>query len=173
MDDESRTRVLQWSNNLDILNYEEILGITTSATVEDCRAAYYQFARAFHPDAHPAADDELRAALARVFQRGVEAYRVMTHPQLRARWLQAKSKGAVRLKDLILAADFDVTPLLHSLHEHCRSGGAKLHAQQAAQLHLRGRYAESCQHLQSALSYDGNANPYIERCIEAIRTILP
>lgn len=81
---------------LDELDYYALLGVASSASVEQIRAAFHEFALLFHPDRY--VDDEAmqRQAL-RVFKRGSEAYRVLTNTVLRARFDQARSRGALRL----------------------------------------------------------------------------
>ncbi len=140
---EERKRVLDWDAQIDSLSYEQVLGLSETATIEECRSAYYQFAQCFHPDMHPIADEQLRDALCRVFQRGSEAYRVLTHPSLRARWAKHRSKGATRLSDLAPAPMVDLHRDLPDLHVQCRSGGAKLEARQAAISFAQGDIAST------------------------------
>ncbi len=168
MSQESRQRVLEWDSKLDRLNYEQVLAVPDDASIESCREAYYRFARAFHPDAHVGADATMLAALTRIFQRGAEAYRVLTDPVLRARWNIAKRSGASRLRESSRAPSFDVRSELSSLHPHCRSAGAKLCAQQAANLFSKERLEACADQLRNALLYEGGANPYVARCLEAV-----
>jgi hypothetical protein len=166
-----RSRILEWDGLIDRLNYEQILGISDNATIEDCRSAYYRFAQCFHPDMHPNADDELRNALCRVFQRGSEAYRALTHPSLRNRWAKLRAQGALRLIDLAQLPATDLLSDLPNLHIHCRSGGAKLEARQAAGLFARGDIVSATKHLEQALAFEGGASLELARCLEAIREL--
>jgi len=81
---------------LDDLDYYAVLGVAMSASVEQIRDAFHEFALLFHPDRY--VDDEAtqRQAL-HVFKRGSEAYRVLTNAVLRARFDQARARGALRL----------------------------------------------------------------------------
>ena len=165
---ELRGRIIEWDTRINRLTYEEILGVSSDASVAECRDAYYRFACAFHPDLHTQADDTLRQALTRVFQRGVEAYRVLTHPHLRSRWKRERDLGAVRLADLYVTPQIDLNRVLPDLHLDCRSAGAKLAAKQAAESFTRGDLGRARSCLQTALIYEGGANPDLERCLGAM-----
>jgi curved DNA-binding protein CbpA len=169
VDTRERTRILDWDAQIDRLSYEQILGIPEDAALGDCQRAYYQFAQCFHPDMHPGADREAHAALCRVFQRGSEAYRVLTHPSLRARWTRLKREGALRLGDLAPTPTVDLQDELPNLHIRCRSGGAKLEARQAAIAFSSGDVARALAHLEKAMQFEGGASLDLARCLEAIR----
>ncbi len=168
MNAQERTRILDWDAQIDSLSYEQLLGIPGDASIEDCRNAYYQFAQIFHPDMHPMADGPLRDALCRIFQRGSEGYRVLTHPSLRSRWLRVRAQGALRLGDLAPSPIVDLRSDLPNLHVQCRSGGAKLEARQAAKSFEQGDVARAKLHLERALVYEGGASLELARCLEAI-----
>jgi hypothetical protein len=168
MNIESRSRVLEWDSMLDGLDYEQILGVSSDESIETCRQAYYRFAQAFHPDSYPDADALLRSALTRIFQRGAEAYRVLSNPVLRTRWSIAKQQGALRLTESPRAPELDLNAELEALHLHCRSAGAKLCTQQAYRLFSKANFLGCLGQLRSALDYEGGANPFIARCQEAL-----
>ena len=166
-----RTRILDWNAQIDLLSYEQILGLSDDASADACQQAYHQFAQCFHPDMHPDADPEVHTALCRLFQRGSEAYRVLTHPTLRARWARSRQQGAVRLSDLAPPPAIDLQSELPNLHVQCRSGGAKLEARQAATAFARGDLAGAHTHLEKALAFEGGASLDLARCLEAIEDI--
>ena len=165
---ESRRRVLEWDARIDQLGYEDILGVPIDSSVETCRQAYYRFAQAFHPDSHLDADPLLRIALTRIFQRGAEAYRVLTDPSLRAQWVLARHQGAFRLAISSVGPAIDLAQELGELHLHCRSAGAKLSAKQAASAFSKGSIDRCEKHLQTALDYEHGASLYIARCLSAL-----
>ena len=162
------TRILDWDAQIDHLGYEEILGVAPDPSTEDCRAAYHRFAECFHPDMHPAADEQTRRILCRIFQRGAEAYRVLTHGALRARWSFAKSQGHRRLDDLTPPQEVDLTQVLPDLHEQCRSAGAILESKMAAKAFARGDLPGTVEHLARALAYEGGASLELIGCLEAL-----
>lgn len=95
-------------DQLDDLDYYGLLGVAKSASVEQIRDAFHQFALLFHPDRY--VDDEPRQRQAlHVFKRGSEAYRVLTNAVLRARFDQARARGALRLSADEMFAGADAT----------------------------------------------------------------
>lgn len=83
-----------WVEQLDRLDYYELLGVEREAEVDRICAAFQEFAATFHPDAHPGRDELERQALEDVFKRGSEAYGVLIDPALRAQYNQALDAAA-------------------------------------------------------------------------------
>jgi curved DNA-binding protein CbpA len=81
-----RDHIFAWLEQLDGIDYYTLIGAERSALSDDLRYAFQSFAATFHPDAHPGRDDEERGALTAIFERGTEAYMVLTDPGLRARY---------------------------------------------------------------------------------------
>src|SRR3954466_2218566 len=90
-------RVYEWASVLDDSSYYELLGVLEIADDAALKEAFHEFALAFHPDAHRDHDPELTRLARLVFQRGAEAYRVLSHPDLRPRYDLALAKGQLRL----------------------------------------------------------------------------
>ena len=82
-----------WLSVLDELTYYSLLGVMPDATPDSLKQAFHAFAEDFHPDAHSARSHDQRDSLARIFKRGNEAYRVLSDPQLRARYDELMSDG--------------------------------------------------------------------------------
>jgi DnaJ-class molecular chaperone len=93
MDVQDYERIFEWDALIDRSSYYEVLGVLEIADAAAIRKAFHEFAVAFHPDAFPEADDETADALRRVFQRGAEAYRVLSRPDLRSEYDLALAKG--------------------------------------------------------------------------------
>src|SRR3954470_13183310 len=90
-------RVYEWASVLDESSYYELLGVLEIADDSALKTAFHEFARAFHPDCHFDYDLHTASVLRQVFQRGAEAYRVLSHPELRPRYDLALAKGQLRL----------------------------------------------------------------------------
>ncbi len=162
--------IMAWSEVIDDSTYYELLGILEIADEEAIKIAYREFARAFHPDTHPDADVEVSATLRRIFQRGVEAYRTLSDPALRAEYDLALARGVLRLKDSRLppAAQGGA----RSLEDLCETMSAKMAARRAEQLITAGELAEAKRQLQMAVYHEGGHNERLVERLDALDLML-
>lgn len=166
-------RLDAWLSVVDEVSYYELLAVDPLAGPDELRAAFKQFAVAFHPDSHVGADQGTLAKLRRLFQEGAEAYRVLGDPDLRVRYDVALSRGLVRLPpETVSHRPSARAPDHRPLDEICRSAGAKLSAQKAAKLIDAGDLAGAKRELERALEYDGGANPALEERLEDLAVAL-
>jgi DnaJ-class molecular chaperone len=154
-DDADLERVYEWAAVLDDSSYYELLGVLEIADDASVKAAFHEFALAFHPDAHLDYDAETASVLRRVFQRGAEAYRVLSHPELRPRYDLALATGQLRLGGSDVPRVANVGVGAKSLDELCRTAGAKLYASRADALISEGDLAGAKRELQMAMREDG------------------
>ncbi|HET8934551.1 MAG TPA: DnaJ domain-containing protein [Polyangiales bacterium] len=77
---------------LDELDYYSLLGVTADASISDIKAGFRAFALRYHPDRF-GGDEEA----ARIYRRGTEAYRVLTHPQQRRCYDEQYKQGKLRM----------------------------------------------------------------------------
>jgi curved DNA-binding protein CbpA len=156
-------RIFEWDALIDQSSYYEVLGLLEIADAGAIRKAFHEFAVAFHPDAFPDADDETADALRRVFQRGAEAYRVLSRPDSRADYDLALAKGQLRLDDTIAPAPLARNSDIRSLDELCRSPGARRFAKRAEELISNGDLGGAKRELQMALREDGENPDLVDR----------
>lgn len=95
-------RVRKWGAALDGMDYFQILRIDRTALPEQVdldvlKKAFAVFAASFHPDRFQTADEDTRAQATNIFRRGNEAYRVLTNPALRAKYLVGLARGEKRI----------------------------------------------------------------------------
>lgn len=167
MDLQDIERIFEWDALIDQSTYYEILGLLEIADQAAIRKAFHEFAVAFHPDAFPEADDETAEALHRVFQRGAEAYRVLSHPESRAEYDLLLAKGQLRLGSTIEPPPLQRNSDIRSLDELCRSPGARRYAKRAEELISAGDLTGAKRELQMALREDGE-NPDLADRLDAI-----
>ena len=161
-------RIEAWNDVLDDANYYEILGVLELADTDAIRNAFHEFALAFHPDAQVHLGNAPRALVQRVFQRGVEAYRVLSLPELRSAYDLALAKGELRLE--AGASEREPTGA-RSLDELCRSPGAKLHAKRAEDFITRGELGRAADELLRALRAEEGSNPELAERLGALNAL--
>ncbi len=163
MDPRDLERIFEWDSLLDQSSYYEVLGLLEIADTEAVRKAFHEFAVAFHPDAFPEADEETHDALLRIFQRGAEAYRVLSRPDSRADYDLALAKGQLRLDHTIAPPPLSRDSDIRSLDELCRSPAARRYAKRAEELISNGDLPSAKRELQMALREDGENPDLVER----------
>jgi curved DNA-binding protein CbpA len=167
MDLQDIERIFEWDALIDQSSYYEVLGLLEIADAGAIRKAFHEFAVAFHPDAFPDADEETADALRRVFQRGAEAYRVLSRADSRADYDLALAKGQLRLDSTVGPPPLARTSDIRSLDELCRSPGARRYAKRAEELISSGNLPAAKRELQMALREDGD-NPELAERLDAI-----
>jgi hypothetical protein len=83
------------------------LGVESTASAEEIRAAFFRLARAWRPDRLPPVLGDMRPHAAAVFARMEEAHRTLTSPEARARYDLFSSKRATQMTRM------DAEPLFH------------------------------------------------------------
>lgn len=171
-------RLREWADILDDSNYYEILDLLELADEEAIRASFKTFSLAFHPDLHLNAPEEYRALARRIFQRGAEAYRVLSDPTLRSAYDLALAQGNVRLvDDRASRAPASLSPSrapsssaarVRTLEDIARTPAAKLSAMKAEREITQGNFETARRFLKEALSHDDFENPELEARIEGL-----
>src|SRR5205823_3346685 len=85
--------IASWLSVLDQLSYYTLLGVAPDASFDTLKRAFHTFAESFHPDVHAGRPAAQREAIALIFKRANEAYRVLSDPALRARYDAILSEG--------------------------------------------------------------------------------
>lgn len=163
MDLQDIERIFEWDALIDQSSYYEVLGVLEIADPGAIRKAFHELAVAFHPDAFPEADQETADALRRVFERGAEAYRVLSRPESRRDYDLALAKGQLRLDGTLAPPPLARNSDIRSLDELCHSPGARRYAKRADQLISNGDLTGAKRELQMALREDGDNHDLAER----------
>lgn len=156
-------RLYEWAAVLDASSYYELLGLLEIADDQAVKVAFHEFALAFHPDAHTDYDRETSELSRQVFQRGAEAYRVLSDPVLRPRYDLALAKGLLRLGGSEVPRVANVGVGARSLDELCRTASAKRFAGRADDLISQGDLSGAKRELLLALREDGENEELAER----------
>jgi DnaJ-class molecular chaperone len=159
-----RDAIRMWLRQLDQMTYYQVLGLGSSATTDAIGAAFHAFSGYFHPDQHRARPDDERNAIAHIFRRGAEAYRVLGHPELRARYDAAVAQGQVRVDLSHAAAQADarvsVAPKPIRLEDQVRNPSARTFVRRAEELAARGDHKQALLQVRLAMSMDRD-NPHL------------
>lgn len=118
-------------------NYYEILRIPRDVDQATVQKAFHRFALAVHPDRAPEGDASLSAAAGEVFKRGVEAYRVLSRPELRARYDQGLAKGRIHFDPKAIEPP-PARPKVRTLEMIAKTIDGKKHARKADRLLTAG-----------------------------------
>jgi DnaJ-class molecular chaperone len=166
-DDANVERVYEWAAVLDDSSYYELLGVLEIADDAAVKAAFHEFALSFHPDMHRDYDSDTAVVLRSVFQRGAEAYRVLSHPELRPRYDLALARGQLRLGGSEVPQVANVGVGAKSLDDLCRTASAKRYASRADALISQGDLAAAKRELMLAVREDGE-NPELSERLDAL-----
>lgn len=153
-----RSYVRSWLDVVDDLSHYELLSLARSAKASEVQEGFHRFSSTFHPDRHRQAEEDVRAATTRIYTRGVEAYRILRDPTLRADYDM----------QLARARRSDGGPQGRSLEELCRTKAGRFHARQAERAITDGELREALQLLRRSLAAEG-VNPALRGRLEDLR----
>jgi curved DNA-binding protein CbpA len=150
-------QIRSWVELAKTKNYYEILRLQLGASEGEIKAAFHQFALRFHPDQLVDEGEEVAAAAAELFKRGVEAYQVLGKPELRQRYDKELAKGRIRM-DLDKKDSEPPPPTQRTLEMIALTPGGKKLAAKADRLLSIGKLEEARVQLTGAFQQEpGNA----------------
>ncbi len=121
---------IAWAESTVTQNYYAILRLQPNATAAQIKAAFHSHALRCHPDRYVDDGPEVSTAAAEVFKRGVEAYNVLSKPELRERYDTGLVKGKLRFDPTALKS-VPPPPVGKSLEEIAQTPSGKVHARKA------------------------------------------
>lgn len=143
-------------------NYYEILRLQLGSTDAQVKAAFHAFALRFHPDQLVDDGSDVVAAASELFKRGVEAYQVLSRPELRERYDKELAKGRIRMD--LDKKDSEPPPLpQRTLEMIARTPAGKKLAAKADRLLSIGKLEEARVQLTSAFQQEPNNEELQER----------
>ncbi len=169
--------IAQWLSVLDKVSHYELLGVPPGAGADALRRAYQGFAATFHPDAHVHRSPDERASVNTIFKRGTEAFRILSDPQLRAKYEEQRGGSQAPDSRRVPAPPASTSPpgltgrpaadapkpgstsnITGRLEDFVKQPRARPFAQQAEALAKKGENQKAKLQLKLALNFDpGNA----------------
>jgi curved DNA-binding protein CbpA len=155
--------VFAWFEVLDDLSYYELFGVAEQAAIDDIHSAFHVFCDTFHPDRHVVRPQEERGALLAIFERGAEAYAVLSDVGLRAQYDEQLSLRPSPRPPRITFSPLSRPPTMRpsadaALEEHVQSSSARPFARRADELLRKGDFRQAKLQLVMANHMDpGNA----------------
>jgi curved DNA-binding protein CbpA len=139
------------AKRLDEFDYYALLGVPPDASADAIKAAFHAFARRYHPDRH-VGEPELQAKVTRIYRRGTEAYRVLTHPEQRRAYDQQLAQGQLRLDPE--QARMSARPSAAPGHAEVRGARARPFVTKAEQALRQKDYKQAKLNFQIALTHE-------------------
>lgn len=99
----SQDEFIGWLKLVGSKSYYEILRVNQRADAATIKEAFHRFAMLCHPDRYVEDLPANRELAAEAFKRGAEAYRVLSRPEVRARYDKAIAHGKIRLDEKALS----------------------------------------------------------------------
>jgi curved DNA-binding protein CbpA len=134
-------------------SYYEILRVPSTASPTEMKEAFHEFALACHPDQFVDEEPFVSRTAAEIFKRGVEAYKVLTNGDWRAKYDDGLMKGKLRFVPGE-AEPPPPKPKTRTLEEIARTPRAKQLALRADRLISAGKLEEARIALVTAMQDD-------------------
>jgi curved DNA-binding protein CbpA len=149
----SAEQIRAWTEVAKKKNYYEILGIYPTAGDGEIKAAFHKFALRFHPDQLVDDGEDVVAAGAELFKRGVEAYNILVKPGLRERYDVQLRKGRLRM-DVDKRPSAPPPPPMRTLEMIAKTPNGKKFAAKADRLLSIGKLEEARVQLTTAFQQE-------------------
>jgi curved DNA-binding protein CbpA len=160
----SKLRIAVAEDPLDQLDYYDLLRIEESATADQVRRAFHDFAMRYHPDRYAGAEDEKRERAAAIYRRGAEGYRVLTDPEQRRRYDEGLTKGRIRYEEPSSSPGASVRPASGVVD--VKNLRARPFVQKALEMIKAGDYKGAKLNLALALNYEPENAPLLAKLEE-------
>lgn len=161
----------QIAATLDQLDYFQILGAETTASLDELKAQYHALQRNYHPDTFfQSPDTELRAAVMKISKRVAEAYVILRDADKRAKYLRDLA-GPERAKKLRFTDQSEVEAKREKEEELGKTPQVRQLVTKAAQAAKAGDHASAARDLKTALLFEKN-NELIKKRLEEVEAEL-
>ena len=142
------------AQNLDQLDYFQVLGAMPDAPLDELKAKYHQLQRNYHPDAfYTSPDMDLKAAVTKIAKRVAEAYVILRDAQKRAKYTK-DIMGPERAKKLRFSEEMEQEARIEKQQEQGKTAQGRNLWKKAQESINRGDYKSAVRDLQTALLFE-------------------
>ena len=159
----TRETFLAWAESLSDVSYYTVLRVGPDASAAEVKESFHTIALRCHPDRFVGEPDDVREAAGEVFKRAVEAYRVLSQPELRSRYDAHLSQGHFRIVEGSLPTPPPPAPVVRTLEDLATTAKAKSFARRADLLLSVGKLDEARVALAGAVQEDPDNEELQER----------
>jgi hypothetical protein len=151
-----RERIVKRAEEIDRLDYFQMLGIAKDAPTTEVQKAFFALAKTWHPDKLPQELMDVKDQCSKVFARLSEAHNTLTDPQKRQKYMQLVKEGGATPDEQAQVAD-----VLEAVSEF----------QKAEFFIKRNDWAKAEEHVRRAYKLDSGQPDYIAALawIEALK----
>lgn len=145
-------------DQLDKLDYYTLLGLEPTASEDDIKRAFRQFARRYHPDRFAGAAPEKVARASQIYRRGSEAYQVLTDSTQRRAYDEALRAGILRLtgdaRERVAARERSPSGTLEAAKHPIQSPQARAYFQKAVEASQAGDWRTAWKLIKTAMDLE-------------------
>ena len=147
---------------MDELDYYQLIQAKPGDSAREMKAAYYEVARVFHPDANRTLETELRQVVSNIAKRVTEAYSILRDPRRR----QAYDRQLEQGKSMRMQLTGAEAERRADENKGQTPQGRQYHNLAAADLKRRD-FASAERHLQTALTFEPGNEFFKQQLAEA------
>lgn len=163
----------QIAQNLDRLDYFQVLGASPDATFDELKAKYHQLQRNYHPDSFfTSPDDRLKAAVKAIAKRVAEAYVVLRDPVKREKYTR-DIQGEDRAHRLRYTEQSEREAKQEAEEATARTPQGRKLYEKARAARERGDLAGALRDLRTALVFEPNNPRFLAEMDEIGKTSAP
>jgi DnaJ-class molecular chaperone len=154
------------AQNLDQLDYFQVLGATPDAPLDELKAKYHQLQRNYHPDAfYTSPDQELKVAVGKIAKRVAEAYVILRDAQKRSKYTK-DILGPDRAKKLRFSEEMEHEARIEKQQEQGKTAQGRNLWKKAQENITKGDYKAAARDLKTALLFEKGNEMFTKKLAE-------
>ncbi len=154
------------AQNLDQLDYFQVLGSSVEAPLDELKAKYHQLQRNYHPDSfYSSPDAELKEAVNKIAKRVAEAYVILRDAQKRSKYTR-DIMSPERPKKLRYNEEMEHEARIEKQQEQGKTAQGRNLWKKAQENISRGDFKAAARDLQTALLFERDNDMFKQKLVE-------